>query len=99
MTTAACAGPSAAPASTVPTPSGPTSSGPTSSATGTRVTTLARAIRSRWRQRRDVLAPVGPVPAGPWAGADRPDRDRARMLAELLAARPSSAQSARSRQI
>ncbi|MBW0102009.1 hypothetical protein [Pseudonocardia sp. KRD291] len=73
MTIAACTSPSAA---------------PTPSATGTRVTSLARAAWSRWRERRDVLAPVGPEPAGPWAGADRPDRDRARLLAELLAARP-----------
>lgn len=53
---------------------------------GTRITTFARTLRRRWARRRDVLLPVGPRPAGPWAGADRPDRDRARMLAEAHAA-------------
>ncbi|RZT85120.1 hypothetical protein EV383_1984 [Pseudonocardia sediminis] len=72
MTTAAC-----------PSPSTTRSATTDARLTGTRVTTFVRTAWLRWWERRDVLIPVGPEPAGPWAAADRPDRDRARIRVEL----------------
>ena len=51
------------------------------------VTGVLARIRRRLRERPQPLLPVGPEPAGPWAGRPWPDESRVR--ADLRWARPA----------
>lgn len=72
-----------------------TSAEPSPSRRRSRIGTLVRAWRRRGNQHGAPL-PVGPGPAGPWAGADRRDRDRDRLRADLRGARAATPATRRS---